>query len=55
MLPLADAASLFPNWRDTTNAERMNYWLNVLAENAMLISQAIADLPELIRARLPQT
>ena len=53
-LPLGDAASLFPNWRDTTNAERMNYWLSVLAENATLISQAIADLPELIRARLPQ-
>ncbi len=26
-LPLADAAWLFPHWRDTTNAERMNYWL----------------------------
>ena len=38
-LPLADAASLFPHWRDTTNAERMNYWLSVLSENAMLVSQ----------------
>ncbi|MGE5291261.1 MAG: hypothetical protein ACM3ML_29490 [Micromonosporaceae bacterium] len=38
-LPLADAAWLFPHWRDTTNAERMNYWLSVLSENAMLISQ----------------
>ena len=38
-LPLADAASLFPHWRDITNAERMNYWLSVLSENAMLISQ----------------
>jgi hypothetical protein len=36
-LPLADAAWLFPHWRDTTNAERMNYWLSVLAENAMLV------------------
>jgi hypothetical protein len=36
-LPLADAAWLFPHWRDTTNAERMNYWLSVLSENAMLI------------------
>ena len=53
-LPLGDAAFLFRNWRDTTNAERMNYWLNVLSENAMLISQSIADLPDLIRARLPQ-
>jgi len=39
-LPLADAASLFPHWRDTTNAERMNYWLSVLSENAMLIAQS---------------
>jgi hypothetical protein len=38
-LPLTDAASLFPHWQDTTNAERMNYWLSVLSENAMLISQ----------------
>lgn len=53
-LPLGDAASLFRNWRDTTNAERMNYWLDVLSQNAMLISQSIADLPDLIRARPPQ-
>jgi hypothetical protein len=38
-LPLADAASLFSHWRDTTDAERMNYWLSVLSENAVLISQ----------------
>jgi hypothetical protein len=38
-LPLADAAWLFRHWRDTTNAERMNYWLSVLSDNAMLISQ----------------
>ena len=36
-LPLTDAAWLFPHWRDTTNAERMNYWLSVLSENSMLI------------------
>jgi len=41
-LPLADAARLFPHWRDFTNAERMNYWLSVLSENALLISQVIA-------------
>ena len=51
-LPLGDAAPLFSHWKDTTNAERMNYWLNVLSENAMLISRSLADLPELIRARL---
>jgi hypothetical protein len=38
-LPLNDAAWLFPHWQDTTNAERMNYWLSVLSANAMLISQ----------------
>jgi hypothetical protein len=38
-LPLADAAWLFSHWQDPTNAERMNYWLSVLSNNAMLISQ----------------
>jgi len=38
-LPLADAAWLFPHWQDITNAERMNYWLSVLSENVMLMSQ----------------
>lgn len=37
-LPLADAAWLFPHWQDPTNAERMNHWLSVLSENALLIS-----------------
>ena len=41
-LPLADAAGLFSHWRDTTNAERMNYRLAVLAENALLVSEALA-------------
>jgi hypothetical protein len=40
-LPLADASRLFPHWRDTTNAERMNYWLSVLGENAMLVYQSL--------------
>ncbi len=51
-LPLGDAAFLFPDGPDTTDAERTNYWLNVLSQNAILISQSVADLPELIRARL---
>jgi hypothetical protein len=41
-LPLADAAPLFTRWRDLTNAERMNYWLSVLGENALLVSQSLA-------------
>ena len=40
-LPLGDAAGLFQHWRDTTNAERMNHWLSVLAQNAMLVDQSI--------------
>jgi len=36
-LPLGDAEGLFRHWRDLANAERMNYWLYVLAENAMLL------------------
>src|SRR5262252_423110 len=43
-LPLADASRLFAHWRDITNAERMNYWLSVLADNAMLVSQRLAEL-----------
>ena len=41
-LPLRDAARLFSHWTDTTNAERMNYWLSVLGENALLVSQCLA-------------
>jgi hypothetical protein len=40
-LPLGDASRLFSQWRDTTNAERMNYWLSVLGENALLVSQCL--------------
>jgi hypothetical protein len=40
-LPLGDASRLFSHWRDTTNAERMNYWLSVLGENALLVSQCL--------------
>jgi hypothetical protein len=37
-LPLADAAPLFRHWQDTTNAERANYRLSVLGENALLVN-----------------
>ena len=40
-LPLADTAWLFRHWCDTTNAERMNYWLSVLSDNAILMSQEL--------------
>ena len=40
-LPLGDAEGLFRDWPDTANAERMNNWLSVLAQNAMLVDAAI--------------
>jgi hypothetical protein len=40
-LPLGDAEGLFRHWQDVTNAERMNYWLSVLAQNAMLVDDGI--------------
>lgn len=36
-LPLGDAEGLFGNWRDKGNAERMNHWLNLLADNHRLL------------------
>lgn len=40
-LALRDAAGLFHHWRAKTNAERMNHWLSVLAENHGLLREAI--------------
>ena len=45
-LPLADASPLFSHWRDTTNAERMNYWLSVLGDNALLVFQRLPELSQ---------
>jgi hypothetical protein len=42
-LPLADTTDLFAHWRDLRNAERMNYWLTVLADNHLLATLALAD------------
>src|SRR5262245_24195197 len=42
-LPLADAAGLFQHWKDITNAERMNYWLSVLSENALLVEEFVNE------------
>jgi hypothetical protein len=39
-LPLDDV-DLFQHWRDLTNAERMNYWLAVLADNHLLARTAL--------------
>jgi len=37
-LPLGDDAGMFATWANVTNAERMNHWLSVLAENSMLVA-----------------
>ena len=39
-LPFHDT-DLFHHWRDLTNAERMNYWLAVLADNHLLARTAL--------------
>jgi hypothetical protein len=42
-LPVGDAAPLFRHWRDLTNAERMNAWLEVLTQNATLVRGALSS------------
>ena len=44
-LPVGDAAPLFRHWRDLKNAERMNYWLSVLTQNNVLLSNVIEPRP----------
>jgi hypothetical protein len=38
-LPLGDAEGLFRHWPDPANAERLNYWLSVLTQNALLVDK----------------
>jgi len=41
-LPLdAEAVALFGHWADLTNAERLNYWLSVIADNQVLASSLL--------------
>jgi hypothetical protein len=35
--PLREHAELFGHWRDRSNAEAMNYWLDLLLDNAALV------------------
>jgi hypothetical protein len=37
--PLGVHAPLFAHWREQTNAERMNYWLEMLLQNAYLLRE----------------
>jgi len=45
-LPVDDARDLFRHWRDTTNAERMNHWLDVLSQNGMLVANVLSRVAE---------
>ena len=45
-LPLGAASELFTHWRDLTNAERMNYWLCVLADNHLLATNFLAQISQ---------
>jgi hypothetical protein len=40
-LALRDAAHLFQHWQVRSNAERMNYWLSILAENRQLLTAGL--------------
>jgi hypothetical protein len=42
-LALSDAVPLFNHWVDKTNAERMNHWLAVLAENHAVLLQGLSS------------
>jgi hypothetical protein len=54
-LPLVpgEAENLFPHWRDLTNAERMNFWLRELAENAGLVRGFAAPAPVPVPVPVP--
>jgi hypothetical protein len=45
-LPLGTASELFTHWRDLTNAERMNYWLCVLADNHLLATSFLEQISQ---------
>jgi hypothetical protein len=38
--PLEQHSQLFSHWQDTSHAERMNYWLDTLINNATLVREA---------------
>jgi hypothetical protein len=43
-LPLGNATELFAHWEDLTNAERMNYWLSVLADNHLIATTMLNSI-----------
>jgi hypothetical protein len=53
-LPLGPGASeLFRHWMDLTNAERLNYWLSVFAENHMLAESYLKAAVESLAGSQP--
>jgi hypothetical protein len=40
-LPLGEDADLFAHWRDKANAERMNYWIEILVRNQRLLGAVL--------------
>jgi hypothetical protein len=40
---LGDYGRLFGHWRDRTNAERMNHWIDVLLRNHWLLREAVGE------------
>ena len=47
-LDLGSASYLFTHWTDKGNAERMNYWLSVIARNQRLLLKTCTVSPEAI-------
>ncbi len=45
-IPLGPYAHLFTHWKDKTNGERMNYWLNLLLNNHFLVRDACKGSPK---------
>jgi len=41
--PLGIHGGLFTHWKDQTNAERMNYWIEMLLQNAMLVRESFSN------------
>jgi hypothetical protein len=41
--PLGVHGGLFSHWKDQTNAERMNYWIEMLLQNAMLVRDSFPN------------
>jgi len=42
--PRSRTYQLFAHWEDLTNAERMNYWLSVLADNHLIATTILNSI-----------